>query len=71
MYNLGFPGLLKSWFDQIIRPHDILETTGEEETPCRGLLTAKRCILLTVRGSFAFTIGGMATNLNSSTPISK
>jgi FMN-dependent NADH-azoreductase len=64
MYNFGLPGLLKSWFDQIIRPHETFETTNDEDTPYRGLLTGKRCILLTVRGSSAFTTGGVASDMN-------
>lgn len=64
MYNFGVPGLLKSWFDQIIRPHETFETTGNEEVPYRGLLAGKRCVLLTVRGAKAFTVGGAAADMN-------
>ena len=64
MYNFGLPGLLKSWFDQIIRPHETFDTNGDDNSPYRGLLTAKRCVLLTVRGSSAFTTGGVSADMN-------
>jgi FMN-dependent NADH-azoreductase len=64
MYNFGMPGLLKSWFDQIIRPGETFETTGNSETPYRGLLSCSRCIAITVRGSEAFSPSGMAPELN-------
>lgn len=64
MYNFGVPGLLKSWFDQIIRPEETFQITGDKNTPYRGLLTGKQCILLTTRGSANFTAGRAAANLN-------
>lgn len=64
MYNFGMPGLLKSWFDQIIRPGETFETTGDSVAPYRGLMSGKRCIVITVRGSATFSAGGSVPELN-------
>jgi FMN-dependent NADH-azoreductase len=64
MYNFGMPALLKSWFDQIIRPGETFETTGSSEMPYRGMLKCGRCIVITVCGSAAFSPDGAAPELN-------
>lgn len=64
MYNFGMPGLLKSWFDQIIRPDETFESTGDSVSPYRGLLSCKRCVVLTVRGSTAFSPDGPVSEMN-------
>lgn len=58
MYNFGIPGLLKSWFDQIIRPGCTFEMTEAEDAPYRGLLTFDACMVVTTRGSFDATMSG-------------
>jgi len=64
MYNFGVPGLLKSWFDQIIRPGETFRSTGDQANPYEGLLRLEKCIVITVRGSEAFTPGGPAASWN-------
>ena len=64
MYNFGMPGLLKSWFDQIVRPHETFEMTGDPDSPYRGLLSLEQCIVITTRGSFAFSPTGSAREWN-------
>lgn len=64
MYNFGLPGLLKGWFDQIIRPHETFEPTGMPLEPYRGLISVRRCVVLTTRGSHAFAPAGPYSQLN-------
>lgn len=58
MYNFGVPAALKAWFDQIIRPGETFVTTGDPQSPYRGLVKLEQCILITVRGNFAFAPDG-------------
>ena len=58
MYNFGVPAALKAWFDQIIRPGETFASTGDPQSPYRGLVKLEQCILITVRGSFAFAPDG-------------
>ncbi len=64
MYNFGIPGLLKSWFDQIIRPGETFATTGDSMSPYRGLLSAKECVVISTRGSHALSPAGVAAAYN-------
>ncbi len=64
MYNFGVPGLLKSWFDQIIRPGETFRSTGDLANPYEGLLELQQCIVATVRGSGAFAPNGPAAEWN-------
>jgi FMN-dependent NADH-azoreductase len=64
MYNFGIPGLLKSWFDQIIRPGETFTTTGDRDVPYRGLLTTKECVIISTRGSYALSPAGVAAEYN-------
>lgn len=64
MYNFGMPGLLKSWFDQIVRPNETFTMTGDSQAPYRGLLSPRQCIVITTRGSSAFSPSGPAAEWN-------
>ena len=64
MYNFWVPGLLKSWFDQIIRPGETFRSTGDLAKPYEGLLELQQCIVATVRGSEAFAPNGPAAEWN-------
>lgn len=64
VYNFGVPALLKSWFDQIIRPSETFASTGDPQSPYRGLVAVRHCLILTTRGSDTFASRGPMAHWN-------
>ena len=68
MYNFGLPGVLKAWFDQIIRIGVSFGTTDDPGQPYVPLLQDKPVVVITARGSSDMIEGGTMAELDFLTP---
>ncbi len=68
MYNFGLPGVLKAWFDQIIRIGVSFGTTDDPSQPYVPLMQDKPVVVITARGSVDMVAEGSLPELDFLTP---
>lgn len=69
MYNYGMPSALKAWFDQVIRVGRTFSfDLGRGEWPLAPILSGKQLVVLSARGEFGFSQGGIRQDWNNLDP---
>jgi FMN-dependent NADH-azoreductase len=69
MYNYGMPSALKAWFDQVIRVGRTFSfDLSRGDWPLEPILSGKQLIVLSARGEFGFSQGGIRRDWNNLDP---
>jgi FMN-dependent NADH-azoreductase len=69
MYNYGMPSALKAWFDQVIRVGRTFSfDLGRGDWPLAPILSGKQLVVLSARGEFGFSQGGIRQGWNNLDP---
>jgi FMN-dependent NADH-azoreductase len=69
MYNYGMPSALKAWFDQVIRVGRTFSfDLSRGDWPLEPILKQKRLVVLSSRGEFGFSPGGVRERFNQLDP---
>ena len=69
MYNYGLPSALKGWLDQVIRiGRSFSFDLARGDWPIEPIMSGKRLVVLSARGEFGFTAGGVREGLNHFDP---
>jgi len=69
MYNYGMPTALKGWIDHVARIGKTFSfDLARGDTPIEPILSGKRLVVLSSRGEFGFSPGGVRAHLNALDP---